>query len=86
MSRSIVPRLDAATYKEANRPRPACIRLEKVDLFNLLCVLPDARGGDVSDDVYQEALGYRETPGDADRRSQKAAWATVSLAQSGRRA
>jgi phage tail sheath protein FI len=31
--------------------------LEKTDLFNLLCILPDARDGDVPDDVYQDALG-----------------------------
>ena len=30
--------------------------LEKADLFNLLCILPDQRGGDVPDDVYVEAM------------------------------
>ncbi|MBS0160676.1 MAG: phage tail sheath family protein [Nitrospira sp.] len=75
--------LDAATYKGSQSSKTGLYQLEKVDLFNLLCVLPDARGGDVSDDVYQEALGYC-----VKRRAMlivdpKAAWATVSLAQSG---
>jgi len=30
--------------------------LEKTDLFNLLCILPDGRDGDVPDDVYQDAM------------------------------
>jgi uncharacterized protein len=32
--------------------------LNKADLFNLLCIPPDTRGGDVSNDVYQEAMQY----------------------------
>ncbi|GAB1723258.1 MAG: phage tail sheath family protein [Nitrospira sp. CR1.1] len=75
--------LDAATYKGSQSSKTGLYQLEKVDLFNLLCVLPDARGGDVPDDVYQEALGYC-----VKRRAMlivdpKAAWATVSAAQSG---
>ncbi|HNA87458.1 MAG TPA: phage tail sheath subtilisin-like domain-containing protein, partial [Nitrospira sp.] len=75
--------LDAATYKGSQSSKTGLYQLEKVDLFNLLCVLADVRGGDVPDDVYQEALGYC-----VKRRAMlivdpKAAWATVSLAQSG---
>jgi uncharacterized protein len=32
--------------------------LAKADLFNLLCIPPDARGGDTSAAVYQGAMGY----------------------------
>ena len=75
--------LDAATYKGSQSGKTGLYQLEKVDLFNLLCMLPDARGGDVPDDVYQEALGYC-----VKRRAMllvdpKAGWTTVSAAQSG---
>ncbi|MBS0171517.1 MAG: phage tail sheath family protein [Nitrospira sp.] len=50
--------LDGAAYKGSQSAKTGLYQLEKVDLFNLLCILPDARGGDVPDDVYQEALGY----------------------------
>ena len=58
-------------------------RLEKTDLFNLLCILPDVRGGDVPDDVYQDAQSYC-----AKRRAflivdSKAAWNSVATAQTG---
>ena len=58
-------------------------RLDKADLFNLLCILPDARGGDVPDDVYQEAMSLCVR-----RRAflivdSKAAWNDVAKAQSG---
>jgi phage tail sheath protein FI len=57
--------------------------LEKIDLFNLLCILPDARDGDVPDDVYQDALGLC-----ARRRAflivdSKSAWNSISSAQTG---
>ncbi|CAN5808930.1 phage tail sheath subtilisin-like domain-containing protein [soil metagenome] len=57
--------------------------LEKTDLFNLLCILPDTRDGDVPDDVYQEAMSLC-----ARRRAflivdSKAAWNSVSAAQTG---
>jgi phage tail sheath protein FI len=32
--------------------------LDTVDLFNLLCIPPDADGGDVASDVYREAIAY----------------------------
>jgi uncharacterized protein len=50
--------LDSATYKGSQSAKTGLYQLEKADLFNLLCILPDARGGDTPDDVYQEALGY----------------------------
>ncbi len=75
--------LDAGTYKGSQSAKTGLYQLEKVDLFNLLCILPDARGGDVPDDVYQEALGYC-----VKRRAMllvdpKAVWTTVGAAQSG---
>lgn len=75
--------LDALSYKGSQSGKTGLYQLEKVDLFNLLCILPDARGGDVPDDVYQEALSYC-----VKRRAMlivdpKAAWTTVSAAQTG---
>ncbi len=32
--------------------------LAKADLFNLLCIPPDTRGGDTSAGVYQGAMAY----------------------------
>lgn len=32
--------------------------LDKADLFNLVCIPPDTRNGDVSGDVYREAMQY----------------------------
>jgi len=57
--------------------------LEKTDLFNLLCILPDTRDGDVPDDVYQDALGAC-----ARRRAflivdSKTGWNSISNAQTG---
>jgi phage tail sheath protein FI len=50
--------LDLAAYKGSQSDKTGLYQLEKADLFNLLCILPDARGGDTPDDVYKEALGY----------------------------
>ena len=75
--------LDQAAYNGAIGSKTGLFMLEKADLFNLLCILPDARGGDVPDAVYQQALGYCLT-----RRAMlivdpKNGWNTVSSAQSG---
>ncbi len=74
--------LDAAAYNGSLSSKTGLYQLEKADLFNLLCILPDARGGDVPDAVYQEALSYC-----VKRRAMlivdpKAAWA-VSTAAAG---
>jgi phage tail sheath protein FI len=42
--------LDAAAYSASLKTLP------RVDLFNLLCLLPDARGGTVPKEVYSEAM------------------------------
>jgi len=75
--------LDLATYTGSPAAKTGLYQLEKTDLFNLLCILPDARDGDVPNAVYQEALSYCTT-----RRAMlivdaKSAWQTVSAAQSG---
>ena len=75
--------LDSAAYKGSSSAKTGLYQLEKADLFNLLCILPDARGGDVPDDVYQEAMSYC-----VKRRSMllvdpKGGWSSVSAAQSG---
>ncbi|MGB7949910.1 MAG: phage tail sheath C-terminal domain-containing protein [Candidatus Binatia bacterium] len=75
--------LDSNAYKGSQSSKTGLYQLEKADLFNLLCILPDARGGDVSNDVYQEALSYC-----VKRRAMlivdpKNSWNSVSAAQSG---
>jgi hypothetical protein len=75
--------LDSAAYKGSPSAKTGLYQLEKADLFNLLCILPDGRGGDVPDDVYQEALTYC-----AKRRAMllvdpKNGWSSVSAAQTG---
>ena len=63
--------VDSAARSAQHRVKTGLYALEKTDLFNLLCIPPDARDGDVPDDVYQEALGLlREAAGGADRRSE----------------
>jgi hypothetical protein len=75
--------LDSAAYIGSSSAKTGLYQLEKVDLFNLLCILPDARGGDVPDHVYQEAMSYC-----AKRRAMllvdpKNGWLSVSVAQTG---
>jgi Phage tail sheath protein FI len=50
--------LDSAAYIGSPSAKTSLYQLKKADLFNLLCILPDARGGDTPGDVYQEALGF----------------------------
>jgi phage tail sheath protein FI len=75
--------LDAEAYKGSELEKTGLYLLERTDLFNLLCIVPDARGLDVPDDVYPAALAYC-----VKRRAMlivdpKAGWTTVALAQSG---
>ena len=75
--------LVAADFKGSASAKTGLYALENADLFNLLCIPPDAREGDVPDDVYQEALAYC-----ARRRAMlivdpKNGWTTVATAQSG---
>jgi phage tail sheath protein FI len=75
--------LDSAAYKGSQSAKTGLYQLEKTELFNLLCILPSARDGDVPDDVYQEAMSYC-----AKRRAMlivdsKNGWTSVSAAQSG---
>ena len=48
---------DAALEGDANS-KTGIYALDKADLFNLLCIPPDARGGDTSAAVYQSAMTY----------------------------
>ena len=75
--------LVAADFKGSLSAKTGLFALENADLFNLLCILPDARGGDVPDDVYQDALAYCEK-----RRAMlivdpKSGWNSVTAAQTG---
>jgi phage tail sheath protein FI len=73
--------LVSADFKGSPAGKSGLYALENADLFNLLCIPPDARGGDVPDDVYQEAMAYC-----AKRRAMlvvdpKGAWNTVAAAR-----
>lgn len=48
--------LDEAAYLGSAEARTGLHALRRADLFNLLCVPPDARGGDTAPAVHREAL------------------------------
>ena len=50
--------LTSVEYIGSQAAKSGMYMLDKVDLFNLLCIPADVRGGDLPDDVYQEALTY----------------------------
>ncbi|HJU76008.1 MAG TPA: phage tail sheath C-terminal domain-containing protein [Gemmatimonadaceae bacterium] len=50
--------LDQATYEGSKADKTGLYALERADLFNLLCIPPDTRNGDVPPAVYQTAMAY----------------------------
>jgi phage tail sheath protein FI len=75
--------LVSADFRGSISAKTGIYALENADLFSLLCILPDARAGDVPDDVYQEALAYCFK-----RRAMlivdpKNGWSSVNAAQTG---
>jgi phage tail sheath protein FI len=50
--------LDQATYEGSKDKKTGLYALDKADLFNLLCIPPDKRDGDVLPAVYQMAMAY----------------------------
>jgi len=50
--------LDDATYNGDPNAKTGMYALKKVDLFNLLCIPADTRGGDTSTAVYQTAMAF----------------------------
>jgi phage tail sheath protein FI len=48
--------LDATAYKGSDAAKTGMYALKKTDLFNLLCIPADVRGGDTDTSVYQAAL------------------------------
>jgi uncharacterized protein len=50
--------LDQAAFEGSRDDKRGLFALEKADLFNLLCIPPDDRGGDVPPAVYQTAMAY----------------------------
>jgi uncharacterized protein len=50
--------LGQAAYEGAPADKTGIYALEKADLFNLLCIPPDTRGGDVPPAVYQTAMKF----------------------------
>ena len=50
--------LDEATYEGSKADKTGLYALDKADLFNLLCIPPDARDGDAPPAFYQTAMAY----------------------------
>lgn len=50
--------LTPTEYKGSMADKTGIYALEKVDLFNLLCIPPATRDGDTDTDVYQSAMAY----------------------------
>ena len=50
--------LVAKDYQGKQSDKSGIFALDKVDLFNLLCILPDTRGGNIPVPVYQDAMAY----------------------------
>ena len=51
----------AAAYQGSQANKTGIFALETADLFNLLCIPPDTRGGDTDPAVYSDAMGYCAT-------------------------
>jgi uncharacterized protein len=49
---------DKADFTGSENGKTEMYALQKVDLFNLLCIPPDTRHGDTPKEVYQEALAF----------------------------
>jgi len=49
---------DKADFTGSENGKTGMYALQKVDLFNLLCIPPDTRHGDTPKEVYQEALAF----------------------------
>jgi uncharacterized protein len=50
--------LAAADYQGSQSNKTGIFALETADLFNLLCIPPDTRGGDTDPAVYSDAMSY----------------------------
>jgi phage tail sheath protein FI len=50
--------LDQAAYEGSKENKTGLYALDKADLFNLLCIPPDTRDGDIPSAVYQTAMTY----------------------------
>ena len=75
--------LSAAAYQGSLVAKTGIHALEGTDLFNLLCILPDNRTGDLPDGVYSTALDYCVSRRAVLIVDPKRAWNSVSSAQSG---
>jgi len=53
--------IDQAAFLGSQDNKTGLYALAKADLFNLLCIPPDTRGGDVPAPVYQTAMAYCAT-------------------------
>lgn len=50
--------LKDTTYEGDQNQKTGMYALENTDIFNILCIPPDTRGGDVSTGVLSQAMGY----------------------------
>lgn len=75
--------LGAAEYKGSQSEKSGLFALENADLFNLLVVTADARGGDVPDAFYSDALNYCVSRRAMLLVDPKAGWRSVDNARTG---
>ncbi|MEP6598741.1 MAG: phage tail sheath C-terminal domain-containing protein [Actinomycetota bacterium] len=75
--------LVAADFNGSQPAQTGIYALDQAELFNLLCITADDRGGDVPDEVYSQALDYCVTRRAVLLVDAKAAWSDPSAAQAG---
>jgi phage tail sheath protein FI len=75
--------LAAADYKGSQSGKSGMFALENADLFNLLVVTADARGGDPPDTFYSDALDYCVSRRAMLLVDPKAGWQSVDNAKTG---
>lgn len=77
------PLATAADYKGSPDDKTGMFALENTDLFNLLVVTADARGGDVPDAFYSDALNYCVSRRAMLLVDPKAGWRSITDTQTG---
>jgi uncharacterized protein len=75
--------LDQAAFEGSPAGKTGLHALEKTDLFNLLCIPPDTRGGTTPSAVYQTALAYCQSRRAMLLVDPPANWTTAAQARDG---
>jgi uncharacterized protein len=76
-------KLVAADYKGAQNAKTGMFALDNADMFNILVITADARGGDAPDTFYSDALDYCVSRRAVLLVDPKAAWNSPATAQTG---